>query len=124
MPDRLRPTTIATKRLVLEPLAEEVALAILAGDFSVVTTAEGWPHDDTLDAIRMATAPGDESLVWFVMLGKLVIGECGTVGGLDDAGAIEIGYGLAAEHRRRGYGNELVRALSSLLLAQAKSEAV
>ena len=109
---------------MLEPLAEEVARAVLAGNFSVVTRAEGWPHDDTLDAIRMATAPGEESLVWLVMLEKLVIGECGTVGGLDDAGAIEIGYGLAAEHRRRGYGNELVRALSSWLLAQPRVEQV
>ena len=110
----LRPTRIATQRLVLAPLDDEVAHAVLAGDPSGVTRADGWPHDDTLDALRMATAPGGGSLVWLVMLDDVVIGDCGTVGGLDDEGAIEIGYGLAAEHRGRGYGNELVGALSGL----------
>ncbi|HEY3183634.1 MAG TPA: GNAT family N-acetyltransferase [Gaiellaceae bacterium] len=124
MLDVLRPTTIATKRLVLAPLDETVARAVLVGDLSVVTRAEGWPHDDTLDAIRMATTPGSGSLVWLVMLRDVVIGECGTVGGLDDAGRIEIGYGLAAEHRGRGYGNEVVGALSGWLLAQPRVEQV
>ena len=73
--------------------------------------AEGWPHDDTLDAIRMTTTPDGGSLVWLVMLGAVVIGECGTIGGLNDAGEIEIGYGLAAEHRGFGYGNEVAEAL-------------
>jgi RimJ/RimL family protein N-acetyltransferase len=114
----LRPRRIATKRLVLEPLDEDVARAVLVGDFSLVARAEGWPHDDTLDAIRMATTPDGRSLVWLVMLGRVVIGECGTVGGLDDAGEIEVGYGLAAEHRGRGYGNEVVGALSGWLIAQ------
>ena len=117
----LRPTTIVTERLILAPLAEDVARACLAGDLSVVTRAEGWPHDDTLDALRMATAPDRRSTVWLVMLGNVVIGECGTVGGVDDAGAIEVGYDLAPEHRGRGYGNEVVRALSGWLMAQPRS---
>jgi RimJ/RimL family protein N-acetyltransferase len=120
----VQPATIATERLVLEPLAEEVARAVLGGDFSVVARAEGWPHDDTLDALRMATAPDGGSLVWLVMLGNVVIGDCGTLGGLDDTGAIEIGFGLAAEHRGRGYGNELVSALSGWMIAQPKGERV
>ena len=120
----LQPAKIATGRLVLAPLDDEVAHAVLAGDFSVVTSADGWPHDDTLDALRMATAPGGGSLVWLVMLGEVVIGDCGTLGGTDDQGAIEVGYGLAAEHRGRGYGNELVRALSGWLLSQPEVEQV
>ncbi len=74
--------------------------------------------------MRMATAPDGGSLVWLVLLGEVVIGDCGTVGGLDDAGAIEIGYGLAAEHRGRGYGNEVVAALSGWLVAQPQVERV
>ena len=124
MIDLLRPTKIATQRLVLAPLDDEVARAVLAGDLSDITRAKGWPHDDTLDAMRMATAPGGGSLLWLVMLGDVVIGDCGTVGGLDDEGAIEIGYGLAVEHRGRGYGNELVGALSGWLLAQPGVERV
>ena len=74
--------------------------------------------------MRMATAPDGGSLVWLVLLGEVVTGDCGTVGGLDDAGAIEIGYGLAAEHRGRGYGNEVVAALSGWLVAQPQVERV
>jgi ribosomal-protein-alanine N-acetyltransferase len=58
------------------------------------------------------------------MLGEVVIGDCGTLGGVDDQGAIEVGYGLAAEHRGRGYGNELVAALSGWLLSQPQVEQV
>jgi RimJ/RimL family protein N-acetyltransferase len=120
----LRPETISTKRLILVPLDVTVSRAVLAGDFSSLKTAEGWPHDDTLDAMRMATAPGSRTLVWLVRLGELVIGECGTVGGLSDRGDVEIGYGLAAEHRGRGYGNEVVEALSRWMLAQSQVERV
>ena len=120
----LRPETISTKRLILAPLDETVARAVLAGDFSSLETADGWPHDDTLDAIRMATAPGSRTLVWLVRLGGLVIGECGTVGGLSDRGDVEIGYGLAAGHRGCRYGNEVVEALSRWLMAQRQVERV
>jgi RimJ/RimL family protein N-acetyltransferase len=114
---------ISTKRLILAPLDETLAGAIRDGDFSSLETADGWPHEDTLDAIQMATAPGSRTLVWLVRLGGLVIGECGTVGGLSD-GDIEIGYGLAAEHRGRKYGNEVVEALSRWLIAQPQVERV
>jgi RimJ/RimL family protein N-acetyltransferase len=120
----LRPETISTKRLILAPLEETVARAALAGDFSSLDAADGWPHDDTLDALRMATAPGSRTLVWLVRSGGLVIGECGTVGGVSNRGDVEIGYGLAAEHRGRGYGNEVVEALSRWLLAQPQVERV
>lgn len=114
----MQPETITTERLTLAPLAEALARAVLAGDLSSLERADGWPHGDTLDAIRMVTAPGSRALVWLVRLDGSVIGECGTVGGLGDEGEVEIGYGLAAEHRGRGYGNELVAALSRWLIAQ------
>jgi RimJ/RimL family protein N-acetyltransferase len=120
----LRPKTITTARLVLTPLKGGVARAVVDGDLSRIARAAGWPHDDTLDAIQMATAIGGSSLVWLVTLDGLVIGECGTVGGLDETGAIEIGYGLAAEHRGRGYGTEFVIALSDWLLAHPDVEEV
>jgi len=103
---------------VLVPLDAAGARAVLVGDLSQLETAAGWPHDDTLDALRMATAPGGGSLVWLVTLDGVVIGDCGTLGGIDDAGDVEVGYGLAAEHRGRGYGNEVAAALSRWVLRQ------
>ncbi len=49
-------------------------------------------------------------------LGGLLIGECGTKGGPDPDGTVEIGYGLAAPWCGRGYGRELVAGLSAWLL--------
>src|SRR5713101_589601 len=120
----LRPKKIETAHLVLTPLESGVARSVVDADLSRIARSAGWPHDDTLDAIRMATAIGGSSLVWLVTLDGVVIGECGTVGGLDETGLIEIGYGLAAEHRRRGYGNELVAALSDWLLTRPHVEGV
>lgn len=47
-----------------------------------------------------------------------MIGECGTSGPANEAGDIEIGYGLAAPYRGRGFGTELLVALSRWLLTQ------
>ena len=104
-----------TRRLQLVPLTIGTGRAVLAGDLSGLETAAGWPHEDTLDAIRMAVGPGRRALIWLVTLDGVVIGDCGTVGPLEAGGEIEIGYGLAAEHRGLGYGTEVVAALSRWL---------
>jgi RimJ/RimL family protein N-acetyltransferase len=109
-------TQISTPRLTLVPLSKPTARAVVAGDLSGVRHAAGWPHDDTLDALRMALAAGSRSLVWLVAREGVVIGDCGTVGSVDPSGDIELGYGLAAECRGLGYGNEVVAALSDWLI--------
>jgi RimJ/RimL family protein N-acetyltransferase len=95
----------------LERLTRERADAILAGDLSSVRPGEGWPHEDTLDGLRMAEPP------WLVLLDGVVVGDCGTVGPPED-GSAEIGYGLAQPYRGRGIGTEVVRQLAELLLAR------
>jgi RimJ/RimL family protein N-acetyltransferase len=113
-----RPERIETERLVLVPLPVAMARSIAGGDLSVVEHAEGWPHADTLDAVRMAARDEDPWPVWLVTLDGCVIGDCGTAGPVDASDDVEIGYGLAAEHRGRGYGAELVGALSLWLLGR------
>jgi RimJ/RimL family protein N-acetyltransferase len=61
--------------------------------------------------------------LWLVELDGVVIGDCGTHGEPAD-GEVEIGYGLAAEHRGHGDGGEVVQALSQWLLAQPDVERV
>lgn len=108
---------LVTDRLVLEPIAPEVAEAVVAGDLSGLRVGEGWPHADTVDglgmAVRFGHAPG-----WFVTLAGEIVGDCGTHGPPDEAGDVEIGYGLAAPCRGRGYGSELVIAASRWLLGR------
>jgi RimJ/RimL family protein N-acetyltransferase len=109
---------IETPRLALVPVPRETAQAILAGDFSVVRAGEGWPREDTVVPFRTAAKYGVELPAWLVVLDDLVIGDCHTHGSVDEAGDIEIGYGLAKPYRGRGYGSELVKGLSQWLLGQ------
>ena len=113
----LTPARIATARLVLAPVSEDVATAVVAGDVSTLTAGEGWPHADTLDGLRMALAHG-HAPGWLVTLEGVVIGDCGTHGEPDETGDVELGYGLAGPYRGRGYGTEVVIGLSSWLLGQ------
>lgn len=108
---------ILTPRLTLEPVSRVTAQAVLEGDLSSVRAGEGWPHADTLDGLGMAVRGGHDP-GWFVILDGLVIGDCGTHGDPDDAGDVELGYGLAAPYRGHGYGGEVVVALSRWLLGR------
>jgi RimJ/RimL family protein N-acetyltransferase len=111
---------LQTARLHLEPVTTEMAQAALAGDLSGLTAfgltaAEGWPHEDTADGLGMAVKGGDP-LGWFIVTDGAVIGDCGLHGPVDEAGRVEIGYGLAALSRGQGYGSEAVAAITEWLL--------
>jgi len=113
----LTPTAIATPSLSLEPVSLEDARAVMAGDMSAISAGEGWPHDGTFDGLRHAL-DGGHAPGWFVVLDAIVIGDCGTHGDPDPEGEVELGFGLAAPYRGRGYGTEVARGLSDWLLAQ------
>lgn len=109
---------IETPRLALVPLEQPLARAVLDGDHEATRHAEGWPHEDTRDALRMAVRPDDPWPVWLVVADGVVIGDCGAAGGIDENGEVDIGLGLAEEHRGLGYGREVIEALSRWLLDQ------
>jgi glycogen synthase len=111
------PAPISTARLALVPVSPELAAAVIAGDLSALTVGEGWPHEDTVDGLRMA-AGEERAWLWFVTLEGVVIGDCGTHGEPDERGEVEVGYGVAGPYRGRGYGTEIVIGLSSWLLGQ------
>jgi RimJ/RimL family protein N-acetyltransferase len=106
---------LATLRLTLEPVTASTARAIVAGDLSSVTAADDWPHEGTANglgmAIRLGHPPG-----WLVLRDGVVIGDCGIHGVADEAGCIEIGYGFAESYRGKGYGSEVVAAMTLWLL--------
>jgi RimJ/RimL family protein N-acetyltransferase len=113
---------IETPRLVLAPATVAFARQVLAGDLAGITAAPGWPHADTLDALRPYAEHGSDDVPgpWLVSLRDpaLLIGECGWYGPPGDSGEVEIGYGLAASMRGNGYGTEAVRALVGWVAAQ------
>jgi len=113
---------ISTADLVLQPVSAAAAAALTAGDFSGIRAGEGWPHEDSMDGLRMAALGLNRC--WLITLGDAVVGECGTHAPPDAAGVVEIGYGLAAPYRGRGYGRQTVRALARWLLGQPGVTAV
>ena len=108
---------------MLVPLTAEAAEAVVRGDLSGLRAGEGWPHADTLDGLQMALRHGHEP-GWLVTLDGIAIGDCGTFGPPDGRGSVEIGYGLSAAFRGRGYGSELVVGLAHRLAAQAGVDSV
>jgi ribosomal-protein-alanine N-acetyltransferase len=112
----------ASARLRLERVGVDRARRIVAGDLSAVDAAPGWPHDDTLDGLRLDAehARSDDETGFLVTLAATgqVVGDAGWKGGPDAAGRVEIGYGLARPYRGRGLGTELVGLLTAWVAAQ------
>ena len=75
-----------TERLVLLPQTMAAARALLAGEDPGLPLADGYPHADTLDALRMLVEHGSpDDGGWFVTLAAdgRVMGDCGTFGPTD-----------------------------------------
>lgn len=106
-----------TSRLFLEPISAELARSIASGDVAGLDAADGWPQAGTKNGIALAVEHGHPP-GWLVRCSGLVIGDCGIRAPVDEAGCVEIGYGLAGPYRGQGFGNELVKAISDWLIAQ------
>ena len=120
---------LVTARLELVPQSLAAVRALVEGEEPGLPLADGYPHADTLDGLRIAAdhaADGSEVGGWFIVRVEdgTVIGDCGTKGWVDDRGRVEIGYGLSASFRRRGYGSEAVAAMVTWLGAQPGVRAV
>jgi RimJ/RimL family protein N-acetyltransferase len=122
---------IRTERLELVPATPELVRAALAGGEVLgrelaAAVPVTWPPD-YLDesALRFTLArleEGPEQAGWwlhFVLLrgdaatgmGRTLVGSAGYVGPPSEDGAVEVGYSIVCDHRRRGYASEAVRGL-------------
>ncbi|MDT7571438.1 MAG: hypothetical protein QOE05_1612 [Actinomycetota bacterium] len=114
---------LAGERVTLLPVPHDLAVAVISGTGLPeavaavgLTAAPGWPHADTADALRpLADHGGPEPAhgTFLITVDGELLGECGWLGGPDDAGLVEIGYGLAASARSRGVGTEAVGILTA-----------
>ena len=102
--------------LTLVKVGADTAQAMLDGDLSMVTGAPGWPHENTMAGLWMVANQGAE--LWLALLDGAVIGEGGTLGPVDEGGAVQIGYGFSAEFTSAGHEAALASALSELLRAR------
>ncbi len=113
---------------MLVPQTLAAARALLAGEDPGLPLADGYPHADTIDGLRLTVehATSDDDLGWFMTLADdgRVVGDCGTKGWVDAEGRVEIGYGVAAPFRGHGYGLEAVDALVTWLREQPDARRV
>lgn len=106
---------LKTARCVLRPVSATIAQWVLDGRLDDLRPAEGWPHNDTKAGLSHVFLE-PPALVWLIETGDGTIGECGTHAAVDESGFVEIGFGLAAPSRGRGYGTECVSALTEWLV--------
>lgn len=114
---------ILTSRLVLQPVTRELARAVVSGRISDLRVGSGWPHPDTADAMAMALT-ADAGPSWVIILGGVVIGDCGAFSWPDEDGVVEIGYGLAEPLRGHGYATETAEAMCRWLFSEARAKAI
>lgn len=98
---------IETERLIISPCTEDVVPLL---------TAQQYENGPQVSNHLKQLADDSSILYWgpwlaFLKTDHTIIGDLGFKGAPDDKGAVEIGYGLLAEYRGKGYATEAVAAL-------------
>jgi RimJ/RimL family protein N-acetyltransferase len=121
----MRNSEIETQRLVLVPLTSVDAQGLLSGVRQPNWSA-GYPTEGDLEIAQMvAKAPSTfvaaNRFGPYIIIDRascLLIGGAGFIGPPGEDGAVEIGYGVAAEWRNRGIATEAVRGLLQFAWSQ------
>lgn len=129
--------SINTDRFILMPLTLDIAGVLLKRDYDVIkemglNIGRGWPTGDTMDILPVLESKLKESReptgfgMWLVVKKEdlRVIGDAGFKGEPDLRGEVEIGYGIAEEERRKGYGFEAAKVLVDWALSREDINAV
>jgi RimJ/RimL family protein N-acetyltransferase len=106
------------------PVPLDQAARLLDGRPMTLPTAPDYPHDDSLDALRGAVEAGTPHGTFLVHLDGVVVGDCGWHAPPDEAGVVEIGYGLARSARGQGVGTAAVQQLLDRVAAEPGVTAV
>lgn len=133
---------IRTERLDLVPATVEALHAELEGPAALamdlnVQVPAGWPpdlYDRAATEYILERLSGEDGLegwwMHYIVLRRpergrgLLIGTCGYKGPPDETGTVEIGYGILAEHQRRGYASEASKGLVDRAFASSSVKLV
>ncbi|QNK63740.1 GNAT family N-acetyltransferase [Pedobacter sp. PAMC26386] len=122
---------INTERLYLIPFTPDICKEALNHEFSSLAAigiqlGDGWPDADMLDTLPriidklnlVDTPSGFESWMIIERETNAIIGDTGFKGLPDVNGTIDVGYGITASARRKGYATEAVKGLINWALQQ------
>lgn len=115
---------IETERLLLIPFTKQLCHLVNDKNFVALqnnglNAGEGYPDKETLDTIpkivaniELSNGPtGFESWVIITKQKMKIIGDVGFKGIPNQAGEIDLGYGIIASERQKGYAFEATEAL-------------
>jgi RimJ/RimL family protein N-acetyltransferase len=121
-------TRLNTQRLELLALEPQAAAALPHDRVEAAATIRAslspdWPADDLLDVLPMQAAASAEHAqygIWVIVerATNTVIGDIGFLGPPGREHAVEIGYSVVPDRRRRGYAIEAAGALVQWALQQ------
>lgn len=123
---------LVTERLIIIPMTHSMITSVLNSDndmydnLGIISNGK-WPLPDTMDILNFIKDNMNKNDVvsgfdvWMVVKkdGRTVIGDAGFRGEPNEAGEIEIGFGLIPEEQKKGYGYELAGALIDWAAQQA-----
>lgn len=121
---KIKKSNIYTERLQLIPVSFEIAEQIRNGDFFIknkshIRSTALWPDDDFLDILpkiiqKLKSISDHKGFTSYLVVKKedrTVIGDVGFKTPPNEAGEVDIGYGLISSERKKGYATEAVNAL-------------
>jgi ribosomal-protein-alanine N-acetyltransferase len=136
----VRPPDISTPRLTLRTLLAREIDALVRGDWAAasemadVLFTAGWPthHPEALGGLsihlmRLSADPAQTP--WRVRAviensSSLIVGSVNLKGPPDAQGEVEIGWGISADRRQRGYAFEAAGAVIDWIAGQGNAVAV
>jgi len=117
---------LETERLLLIPFTKQICHLVNDKNFIALknkgmNAGKGYPDQETLDTIpkivaniELANGPtGFESWIIIKKEGMKIIGDVGFKGIPNQAGEIDLGYGIIESERKNGYAFEAAKALSN-----------
>lgn len=123
---------IETQRLIIETMSLSLIDAAEKRDYEMVRSlgyvaGAEWPSADFVEAIPVfremivthGPSYGFGSWVIADRITKEIVGGIGFLGGPDDSGAVEIGFGINSDRRRSGFCAESVEAMTGWVFSQA-----